>query len=152
MPSKPVGLKKSTPYYELLMSNAFKIYPEKAVLLAALTAATVEQESTWVNNLVSRSGCKGLGQLCDQGVMKKYNVTDPMNVKQNLWGSMNYIADNLRQWGDRRLLYVASSYHAGGGAASRAFHRGVLPDTSDGLIKTSSYSVQVLSKMKNYLE
>lgn len=144
-------LKANVPYRDVLLANASRLYPKNPHRFAALAAAVFDQESSFDNKRVSPSGCKGIGQLCDKSVLRKFKAKDISVPEENIRVSMEFLADNLNhRWGNNKA-YAVAEYHSGYGQTNRAFKKGVLPTCSDGLIRTDVYVAQVLRKQNKYL-
>lgn len=144
-------LKANVPYRDVILANAKRLYPKNPHRFAALTAAVFDQESGFNNKRVSPSGCKGIGQLCDKGVLRKFKAKDISVPEENIRVSMEFLADNLNHhWGSNKA-YAVAEYHTGYTNTDRAYKKGVLPRTSDGLIRTDQYVAEVLRKQNKYL-
>lgn len=85
-------------------------------------AAMLAAESDYNKNCVSRAGAMGLGQLMPFNCVE-YGVTDPFDIRQNLRGSAEHIAEFLRKYSDRdpteQFKLALACYNAGPGAVRR---------------------------------
>jgi soluble lytic murein transglycosylase-like protein len=88
----------------------------------ALIAALIKCESDFNPRAVSRAGAKGLGQLMP-GTAAGLGVTDCFDIAQNLEGSVQYIATQLKRYTGRsnweQFALGMSSYNAGPGAVKK---------------------------------
>ena len=80
----------------------------------------IQTESNWNPNARGTSGEIGLGQLMP-ATARSLGVTDPSDPQQNIDGSMRYLAQQLKTFGDPAL--AAAAYNAGPGRV-RQFQSG----------------------------
>ena len=76
-----------------------------------LASAMFGAESAYDPKAVSNKGAQGLGQLMP-GTAKEMGVTNPFDPVQNIRGSMQYLADQLKTFNGNRALALAA-YNAG---------------------------------------
>lgn len=105
--------------YEDIIKQAAEKYdlPDK------LIASVIKQESNFNNNVVSRSGAKGLMQLMP-GTAKFLGVKDSFNPVQNIMGGANYLRQMLDQF-DGNIELSLAAYNAGPGNVKK--HGGIPP-------------------------
>jgi hypothetical protein len=85
-----------------------------------VAASLFAAESAYRPNAVSPVGARGLGQLMP-GTARDLGVTNSFDVRQNIDGSIRYIARNLGRWYgfSDQLNRTLASYNAGFGAVTR---------------------------------
>jgi Rod binding domain-containing protein len=88
-----------------------------------LIKAVIIQESGGDPKAVSSKGAKGLMQLMD-GTAKMLGVTDPFDIRQNIFGGAKYLASLLKKF-DGNLKNALAAYNAGPSSVTK--HAGVPP-------------------------
>jgi hypothetical protein len=85
-----------------------------------VAASLFAAESAYRPNAVSPVGARGLGQLMPE-TARDLGVTNSFDVRQNIEGSVRYVARNLGRWHgfSDQLNRTLASYNAGFGAVTR---------------------------------
>jgi soluble lytic murein transglycosylase-like protein len=105
---------------------------------AKLLHAVIRVESGYNPNALSVKGARGLMQLMPM-TGKRYGVTDPNDVSQNIHGGARYLRDLLAMFKNNLELALAG-YNAGENAVIRAGHRVPnYPETRDYVPKVLSH-------------
>ena len=104
--------------------------------MSNLVAAVVTTESHWNPKARSHAGAIGLGQLMP-ATAKSLGV-DPSNPHENLQGTTQYLASNLKRF--KSIPLAAASYNAGAGAVNK--YGGIPP-----FRETREYVKRVCSRM-----
>ena len=84
---------------------------------ARLVLAVIAQESRFNPKATSPKGAMGLGQLMP-GTAALLGVTKPYDVRQNISGTVRYLAGLMKKF-QGRIPYVLSAYNAGPGNVQR---------------------------------
>jgi len=103
--------------YASLVRDAAKAANVRPELLHAL----INAESGYRPGARSPAGAVGLMQLMP-GLLRRYNVRDPMDPKQNIAAGARYVRELLDRFGDDVSLVLAA-YNAGEYAVVRAGNR-----------------------------
>ena len=103
----------------LFYSRQFKIDPR-------LVMALFVTESNFNPSAVSPKGAQGLGQLMP-GTARYLGVTDPFDVRQNIYGAIRYLREQYDRWRNQPdvLERMLASYNAGPEAVAK--YNGVPP-------------------------
>jgi len=90
---------------------------EKHAVDPQLIRAVIMQESGGNPRAVSAKGAKGLMQLMD-GTAAMLGVTDPFDVRQNIFGGVKYLSLMLKKFGGD-IKKALAAYNAGPGAVEK---------------------------------
>jgi soluble lytic murein transglycosylase-like protein len=82
-----------------------------------LITALISVESSFNRKAVSKAGAKGLGQMMPFN-FKRFGISDPFNVEQNVRATTSFIRILLNQW-DGNLSYALASYLEGATSVKR---------------------------------
>lgn len=99
---------------KLRFEEAISLAAQSSRIETALLHAVIEVESGYNPNAISPKGAMGLMQLMP-ATARRYGLTDPMNVRQNLQGGAHLLRDLLDQFSENKELALAA-YNAGAGA------------------------------------
>ncbi len=101
------GVKYSSEKYDWLIFKASKTFG----IPFSLVKAMIKVESDFDTRAVSRAGAKGLMQIMPFN-FKDFNISDPFNPKENIFGGTRYLSRLLNRY-EGRLPMALAAYNAG---------------------------------------
>lgn len=142
----PSGLQESRNFYNRLYSGQSDMEhvqdiideaSQKFGVDASLIKAVIKQESQFEPNAVSHAGAQGLMQLMPQ-TAELLGVTDPFDVRQNVFGGTKYLKMLLDKYNNNLPLSLAA-YNAGSNRVDNAGTVPAIPETQDYVLKVLQY-------------
>ena len=103
----------------------------------SLVKAVIQQESQYNPKAVSKAGAMGMMQLMPQ-TAEILGVTDPFDVRQNIFGGTNYLSDMLKQF-NGNVVKALAAYNAGPNKVEKAGGVPNIEETKDYVNKVMNF-------------
>jgi soluble lytic murein transglycosylase-like protein len=103
----------------------------------SLVKAVIKQESQYNPKAVSKAGAMGLMQLMPQ-TAEILGVTDPFDVRQNIFGGTNYLSDMLTRF-NGNVVKALAAYNAGPNKVDKAGGVPNIEETKDYVNKVMNF-------------